>query len=164
MSFTAPNDLHLTVGRKDQLEEIKEVTNDAFMADAFFKKEEYHLRFTSDDVLRLFEEDDSMFVIATLQDDAGKDYIVGSLHLHIDKSQAAASGKITGHFSAVSVPTKYGKRGIGTALVKYAEKLVIDAASEQRQALALTGGGGGEGGEGGGNGYSLYYGNGCDKC
>jgi hypothetical protein len=45
--------------------QILSVTNEAFMADAFFKKPEYHLRFDTDTVLDMIKAPNSAFILAT---------------------------------------------------------------------------------------------------
>jgi predicted N-acetyltransferase YhbS len=109
---------------------IVDVTNDAFMADAFFKKAEYHLRFTLDRVRSQISENDSIFIVAECDHE-----VVGSIFMHIciDTSvESAYSGKdfivvdTIGKFSAVSVPKKWEKRGIGKKLVSAAERHALD--------------------------------------
>jgi hypothetical protein len=148
---------------------IVDCTNDAFMADAFFKKPEYHLRFTQEDVGRLMHTENSIFLVA-LPNSNDNNYnaevssreIMGSLYLHWEwkrltttTSSASASTpvieytasssttldstsvvdssrqyEITGKFSAVSVPRRFEKRGIGNALVRAAEEYIISLAQK----------------------------------
>jgi hypothetical protein len=49
-------------------EAIVNTTNVAFMADAFFKKKEYHNRFTRDDVVAMMTAADSCFIVAECED------------------------------------------------------------------------------------------------
>jgi GNAT superfamily N-acetyltransferase len=108
--------------------QVMECTNDAFMVDAFFKKPEYHVRFTLEDVNSLMNKQNSMFLIAVDPDMAGEDGdgIVGSVHLEyeIESNQK----ELIGHFSAVSVPSKYGGKGIGKALVTAVEAKLLELA------------------------------------
>jgi hypothetical protein len=62
--------------------QILEVTNDAFMADAFFKKDEYHLRFTLESVNTMISAKDSVFIIALDDNMDGSEMVLGSLYLH----------------------------------------------------------------------------------
>lgn len=61
-------------------EVILELTNEAFMADAFFKKPEYHLRFDRPTVHEMIQAENSAFLLAKSNDDEGA--FVGSLYLH----------------------------------------------------------------------------------
>lgn len=67
---------------------ILEVTNDAFMADAFFKKAEYHLRFDIDTVHKMMQSPNSVFLIAKNID---QDEVLGSMYLHLDISDSKVS-------------------------------------------------------------------------
>ncbi len=48
--------------------QILSVTNEAFMADAFFKKPEYHLRFDTKTVLDMIKEKNSSFILASFDE------------------------------------------------------------------------------------------------
>jgi predicted N-acetyltransferase YhbS len=111
-------------------EAIVAVTNDAFMADAFFKKPEAILRFSLDGVTKMIREERSIFLLAELPGD-GANQVCGSIFLHWDFSEAKndVPMQFIGKFSAVSVPTAFGRRGIGQALVAAAEKHLIDLAN-----------------------------------
>jgi hypothetical protein len=56
---------------------IVAISNEAFMADAFFKKPEYIVRFSEDDVIKMFQQENAMFMVANNEEND----IVGSLHL-----------------------------------------------------------------------------------
>jgi hypothetical protein len=58
---------------------VMEVTNDAFMADAFFKKEEYFNRFDFQTVIDMMNSPNSKFLIMAATEDNS---IVGSIFLH----------------------------------------------------------------------------------
>jgi len=63
-------------------EDILRVTNDAFMADAFFKKPEFFNRFSKMDVDKLLRATNSLFILAKTT--SNNDTIVcGSLHLSL---------------------------------------------------------------------------------
>ena len=98
----------IKIGSLQQAKDIMLCTNDAFMADIFFKKPEYFLRFTLEDVEAMIQAENSAFLVAQ----SGED-LVGSLYLHWEETHA----EITGKFSAVAVPTKHGKRGTGKGIV-----------------------------------------------
>ena len=123
---------------------ILSITNEAFMADAFFKKPEYHERFDEKTVLQMMSLENSMFLVAKSYFENDHNEVCGSLFFDwkkttmLDESvQVSVCRRIScfiftelfmkyiGHFSAVSVPEKYGRRGIGKALVKAAEDQLL---------------------------------------
>lgn len=110
---------HVIEATKADSAAILEVTNEAFMADAFYKKPKYSLRFSSKRVAEVFDAKDQYFLVAKRASDQT---IVGSIHLKVHKNDA--SNTITGHFSALSVPPKNGKQGIGKQLIQAAEEKV----------------------------------------
>ena len=59
--------------------EIVSVTNEAFIADAFFKKQEYHLRFTHVDVIGMISSPNSVFILAK---QSPENELIGSIFLH----------------------------------------------------------------------------------
>lgn len=69
------------VASVEDIDTIMELTNDAFIADAFFKKPEYHQRFDAATVKQMIEDDNSRFVIAT-QNINGVETKCGSIFLH----------------------------------------------------------------------------------
>jgi ribosomal protein S18 acetylase RimI-like enzyme len=119
---------------------IVEITNDAFMADAFFKVPAAVLRFTLDEVRDMLESPSSEFLVAEFSaspasplpqglsgssaagasESAG---VCGSLYFQWDVSENASV--TTGKFSAVSVPSQFARRGIGQALVRAAEQRTL---------------------------------------
>eukprot|EP01031_Cornospumella_fuschlensis_P031564 gene31563-38149_t len=103
---------------------VVEVTNDAFMADTFFKKPEYHLRFTLDTVISMINTGNSVFILAETDRHSSR-MVVGSLYLHWE----VHDDEVIGKFSAVSVPSKHGKKGIGKGLVAAAERKIREIAS-----------------------------------
>lgn len=56
------------VATAENCADILSVTNEAFMADAFFKKPEYHLRFDTNTVLDMIKAPNSMFILATFDE------------------------------------------------------------------------------------------------
>ncbi len=64
---------------KGNVEQLVEVGNAAFMADVFFKKPEYHLRFTVDRVLTMMDSKNSVFIVAIRNNSFE---IVGCIYLH----------------------------------------------------------------------------------
>jgi GNAT superfamily N-acetyltransferase len=111
---------------------VMECTNNAFMVDAFFKKPEFHQRFTLEDVELLMRKPDSIFLIAATRVsedmELTSDTIAGSTHLEWDVN--ASTGELTGHFSAVAVPSIYAGKGIGQALVKSVEDELLRQADK----------------------------------
>ena len=55
-------------GKAKDAEAIVNTTNVAFMADAFFKRKEYHDRFTREDVVAMMTATDSIFIVAECED------------------------------------------------------------------------------------------------
>ena len=111
------------VATKDDAEAVRAVTNEAFMADAFFKLPEYHQRFTAAAVDELMSAPRSVFIVAVSPDGV----VRGSIHLEwqVEEEQTV------GHFSAVSVLRAFEKQGVGRGLVRAAEEylLALDCAS-----------------------------------
>jgi len=114
------------IATREHLKEVMEITNEAFMADAFFKVPEYHVRFSSEDVEKLFSAPSSAFVVAVDLESN----VVGSLHLEMDlsKAQEVGGALIVGHFSAVAVPPKHAGKGVGAGLVQAAENILLEKA------------------------------------
>jgi hypothetical protein len=69
------------IATAEDVDIILELTNDAFMADAFFKKPDYHLRFDAASVKEMIAAENSRFIIATM-DVNGTDRKVGSIFFH----------------------------------------------------------------------------------
>jgi GNAT superfamily N-acetyltransferase len=118
---------------REHLDAVRAVTNEAFLADAFFKKEAYHQRFTREDVDNLYSSTNANFLVAV---DTTANEVCGSIFFRWDEesdgieSESPRRRKVVGHFSAVSVPERFARRGIGKLLVKAAELLLLRAASE----------------------------------
>jgi len=78
---------------KLHIESIKDITNEAFVVDKFFKKPKYFNRFEGGDVEKLMEKENSCFLIAISKsgEDMSLAYIMGSIFLHysIDWSDEA---------------------------------------------------------------------------
>lgn len=68
----------IRVGTMMDVNAIVRVTNDAFMADTFFKKPEYFNRFTSSDVEELMNLENSKFLVAV---ESATGNIIGSILL-----------------------------------------------------------------------------------
>ncbi len=160
----AASHIRVRVGTADQAIDIKNVTNEAFMADSFFKKVEYHQRFTDEDVHTLMSASNAVFLVASesvsasassddveeAEDTALPQEVLGSLylcwkydhdHLPITGTDVVSGERgvsVVGKFSAVSVPTRFGKRGIGKTLVRAAEAYLLAQALAVAQAKALT--------------------------
>ena len=185
------------VARFDHVDVIIEVTNDAFLADAFFKKKEYHKRFNRTEVMDMLNTENAIFLLAVLPnsvlaksipsstkkptksssgsssgidakngddtesygsdfhysdftpDDGSaefrpaehtgptnvsfdeKNFVCGSLYLswHTDLDVEGAL-RLTGKVSAVSVPTRWAKKGIGKKMIKQAEDHLLKVAKE----------------------------------
>ena len=72
--------MEFIVANEDLADQIKECTNDAFLADTFFKKPEFHERFTINDVKEMINAKDSIFLV--LFEKTVSDEIIGSIYLH----------------------------------------------------------------------------------
>jgi predicted N-acetyltransferase YhbS len=118
--------IFIRVCRSVDYEKIRLITNEAFMHDAFFKKEEYVVRFGKDSVTDYMSNPQSTFLVAE-----EKNELVGSIYLKwtVDDDQ------ITGNFSAVSVPDKCTRRGIGRRLVAAAEQYILDLEGPEKRVL-----------------------------
>ena len=109
---------------------ILSCTNDAYVADTFFKKIEYHNRFTMQDVVDMIATPDSMFIVATTNTSQAET-VCGSLYLVWKSTPTDDSDRennILGKFSAVAVRGEYQQKGIGRLLVRAAEDYVISVA------------------------------------
>ena len=105
-------------------------TNDAYVADAFFKKPDYHDRFTEKDVQEMINTPDSVFIIALSLNDRA---VCGSLYLQWSTEIPDGSSeeiKTVGKFSAVAVRQSHQKRGVGRLLINAAEEHIIKMAVE----------------------------------
>ena len=117
---------------EQDVEGIVNITNDAYVADEFFKLPAYYKRFTAADVRELMAGD-GVFLLAHACN--APRTICGSLHL---TRSVAATGPTekpsgvhsSGNFGAVAVGRAYEKRGIGAALVRAAERYVLTGARD----------------------------------
>lgn len=113
------------IGLPEDCLKIQSVVNEAFMADAFFKKEEYHLRFADGEVETMMNTNNSVWIIALLNNQ-----IVGCIYLkwkiNANTANSNTTSSIHGHFSSVSVLDSMARRGIGRTLVKAAEDHIIN--------------------------------------
>lgn len=115
----------IIVATPGHVRDIVDVTNEAFMADSFFKKPEYHHRFNQEFVSKMLCATDSKFLLSL---DGTK--VIGCLYLHWSKESITDNEiKITGKFRAVSVLDSYTKRGIGKSLVRAAEEHILGLAT-----------------------------------
>jgi hypothetical protein len=67
------------------MDSILSLTNEAFMADAFFKKKEYHERFDAPTVQQMINAENSRFIIATQTIDE-TEVSCGSIFFHWEVS------------------------------------------------------------------------------
>jgi len=113
------------IATKMDVEAIVQVTNEAFLADAFFKKPEYRERFTQDQIADMLSKEGSAFLVV---DDESGGLLAGSIFIEWGLEDADAS--LVGHFSAVSVRKALEKRGLGRLLVQAAESFLIEKATQ----------------------------------
>jgi hypothetical protein len=78
---TMSANLQTHIATEGDYDSILSLTNDAFMADAFFKKAEYHLRFDRPTVKSMMAAPNSRFILASQSNDNSK-VPCGSLFLH----------------------------------------------------------------------------------
>ena len=71
--------------------EIMSITNEAFMADAFFKKPEYILRFRLEEVVAMLEMSNNSFLLARREE---ADEVIGSLRLEIAHQENSEGNKL----------------------------------------------------------------------
>ena len=91
------------IATSEDVDTIMELTNDAFMADAFFKKPEYHLRFDSQTVNEMIAAENSRFVIATQIID-GEVVKCGSIFFHWTVAKTQSTLQVS---SCCPFPTPY---------------------------------------------------------
>jgi len=101
-------------------DEIQRVTNEAFMHDAFFKLEEYVIRFRDGSVEEYMSKPNARFFVAQEEGDV-ENSLVGSIYM----SWEVTGDAIVGNFSAVSVLDGQTRKGIGRKLVEYAERYLM---------------------------------------
>lgn len=71
---------------------IVRVTNEAFLADAFFKKPQFIQRFTEEDVLCLMQGDKAAFLLA--EEENSSDSIAGSIFLQWENETVDGFSKV----------------------------------------------------------------------
>ncbi|GIQ79763.1 hypothetical protein KIPB_000458 [Kipferlia bialata] len=119
------------LGCHDDLESILSISNDAYKADEFFKLPEYHQRFTRQDVQGMMDgEGDYLCACAP-----GGGQIVGCLYLSRTVTVSGEGERergvhCKGTFGCVAVGRQFDRRGIGSALIREAERLVLQSATE----------------------------------
>jgi ribosomal protein S18 acetylase RimI-like enzyme len=119
--------LTFRVATEADAEKVMALTNEAFVADTFFKKPKYHDRFDLETVLGLINKDNSAFLLAE-SSEGGELRLVGSLYLHWEIIESGSKREVVGKFSAVSVPPRFGRQGIGKALVDETETKIREIA------------------------------------
>lgn len=85
--------VHCRAATSEDCDDILSLTNDAFMADAFFKKKEYHLRFDPPTVREMMEVVNSRFIVASMSID-GVETNCGSIFLHWEIEKLAEELKV----------------------------------------------------------------------
>jgi ribosomal protein S18 acetylase RimI-like enzyme len=99
------------------VEEIVRITNEAFMADVYFKKEQFHLRTNCEfvhNVIEKYEKKEKLETFIVAHDENDTKTLLGSVLVSVHES--------IGHFGMVSVSLNARKRGIGQSLVIAAEQ------------------------------------------
>lgn len=111
---------------------IVSCTNDAYIADAFFKKSCYVNRFTESNVLDLISATNSAFLISKSTDEKGST-VCGSIYIlweMVPSEDVTEQHQIVGKFSAVAVHREHQRMGIGHSLVAAAEEYVREIAKK----------------------------------
>jgi len=128
------NSVQFRIADADDAAQIVAITNDAYVADEFFKLPQYYNRFTAGDVREMLAGK-GVFLVAHAADQPRT--ICGSMHLtrtvtatSTGPAEQPAAVHSHGNFGAVAVGRAYEKRGIGGALVRAAERYVLAGASE----------------------------------
>jgi ribosomal protein S18 acetylase RimI-like enzyme len=117
------------------VDEIVACTNEAFMADSFFKKPDYHLRFTPEDVTRMVNGENATFLLIHSVTN-GVRQLAGSAYLSwefIPNNSEPLKYELHGKFSAVAVASKFEKRGIGKSLIAAMETHLLDTVRNQSE-------------------------------
>ncbi len=70
---------HIQLGTREQVTQIVELSNEAFMVDAFFKKPEHYVRFSIEAVEKMIAEPNSAFILCCDKQDDNA--IVGCMYL-----------------------------------------------------------------------------------
>ena len=85
----AHDPIAVEVAMEEHLPLIVNVTNEAYVADEFFKKPQYHQRFDHDTVLKMMKAEGSMFLLAFVPSE-GERQVRGSMFLRwtMDKIDA----------------------------------------------------------------------------
>ena len=130
-SSSFKEDIVMAPATLQDVSSIVACTNDAYIADTFFKKPDYHDRFTEEDVREMINAPDSICIVAhTLKDRS----VCGSLYLQWSTETPDGSSteiKTVGKFSAVAVLRSNQKRGVGRSLIHAAEEHVMKIAHER---------------------------------
>ena len=115
-------DINFVIADNSHVQRICDLTNKAFIADAFFKKDNYKVRFKTENIAAMMNSKNSIF-LCLLENDGS---IVGSLYIQISVifSNESASTCVKGHISAVAVAPGKQRCGYGTILVREAESYV----------------------------------------
>jgi len=124
--------VHFRVADAEDVAQIVAVTNDAYVADEFFKLPQCYNRFTPDDVRKMLGGE-GVFLLAHASD--APRTICGSMYITRTVAAAGPAEQPTsvssrGNFGAVAVARAFEKRGIGSALVRAAERYVLAGAHE----------------------------------
>ncbi|XP_002160156.1 uncharacterized protein LOC100196985 [Hydra vulgaris] len=132
----------------NDVDDILECINDAFMEYAFFKKPEYHQKFTRENVTSMLLQKDSVFILAYNNEicEHFKNKVVGTIFLHwitttetyVLENDSIAKVTLIGKFSSLSVPPKYANQGFGKALVSSAEKYLCQEVFNTIQHTTLS--------------------------
>uniref|UniRef100_A0A7S1NIR2 Major facilitator superfamily (MFS) profile domain-containing protein n=1 Tax=Eutreptiella gymnastica TaxID=73025 RepID=A0A7S1NIR2_9EUGL len=112
----AASDVHVQPADPEDVPVLVAVINEAFMDDAFFKKQAYHDRTNTSDTRARMRNPDTSFLVA--KDAQGQ--VLGAVYV----AWNAASQK--GLLGQLAVPKASRQRGVGRALVEAAERWCLE--------------------------------------
>lgn len=72
---------HFMEATSDHVKKIVEITNNAFMVAAFFKKPEHYRRFNDEEVLKMLQQENALFILAVRDDDSS---VIASIYIELD--------------------------------------------------------------------------------
>jgi hypothetical protein len=125
-SVSAPIEFVVSVARCQDAKHVFCITNEAFMADTFFKKPEFYQRFESIERVEEMMQGKAAFLIvkAAATADEVERPILGSIYLTWTVSDDAIPA-VVGTFGCASVGKMFEKRGLGRLLVAGAESHLL---------------------------------------
>eukprot|EP01041_Mallomonas_annulata_P000610 gene610-1175_t len=113
--------LQVLIPNESDLHAIMDITNEAFLADAFFKKPQYHLRFNEERINTLMKDNQNSTFLLVKSDGIA----IASIYLQWLYKRSDDDVELCGKFSAISVLKTFQGCGIGKFLVSKAESYIM---------------------------------------